>query len=162
MSSVMVAHTRQGRNELCGCGSGQKFKKWCGAAGSVPCVPVVSLAGTTHSARVGVSLLNAVGLPELVAQTPDEHVALAASLAQDPERLSVLRKGLRQRMAASPLTNAAAFTRKLEAAFRQMWTRWCAQHTDDDADKTTTVGQGPGTVIEELDIRGGLLRVSSI
>jgi len=34
----------------------------------------VVLAGNAHVCRVGVSILTNVGLPELVAQTPEEYV----------------------------------------------------------------------------------------
>jgi predicted O-linked N-acetylglucosamine transferase (SPINDLY family) len=41
------------------------------------------LAGQTHVSRVGVSLLNAVGLPELIANSPDEYISVAVKLASD-------------------------------------------------------------------------------
>jgi predicted O-linked N-acetylglucosamine transferase (SPINDLY family) len=65
-------------------------------------VPLVSLAGTTYHARQGLMLLTNVGLPELVAKTPDEYVSIAASLAKDPTRLAALRAGLRERLRSSP------------------------------------------------------------
>jgi protein O-GlcNAc transferase len=88
-------------------------------------VPVITLAGNSHVSRVGVSILTNVGLPELIAKTPEEHVHLAIALAQDPERLSKFRGTLRERMTRSPLMNPAALTRDIEAAYRQAWTHWC-------------------------------------
>jgi predicted O-linked N-acetylglucosamine transferase (SPINDLY family) len=89
-------------------------------------VPVVTLAGTTHVSRVGVSLLNNVGLPELIAQTPQEYVEIAVNLAKDLPRLAELRRILRSRMQASPLMDAPRFARDIEAAYRQIWRSWCA------------------------------------
>ena len=88
-------------------------------------VPVVTLAGSTHVSRVGVSLLNAVGLGELVASSVDDYVDVATRLAYDLPRLQAMRAGLRARVAASPLTDGAWFTRQFEAALRAMWQRWC-------------------------------------
>lgn len=88
-------------------------------------VPVVALAGSTHAARVGASLLTAVGLPELIATSVDDYVARAVALAGDRARRSALRQGLRERMAASPLCDAPGFSRRFEAALRGMWTKWC-------------------------------------
>jgi predicted O-linked N-acetylglucosamine transferase (SPINDLY family) len=88
-------------------------------------VPVVTLAGPAHVSRVGVSLLNAVGLGELVASSVDEYVDVATRLALNLPRLQVMRAGLRPRMAASSLTDGAWFTRQFEAALRAMWQRWC-------------------------------------
>jgi len=66
-----------------------------------------------------------VGLPELVTTTPEEYVAVAFALAQDPDRLTTLRQSLRERMAASPLCDAKGYTRDLEVAYRRMWERYC-------------------------------------
>jgi predicted O-linked N-acetylglucosamine transferase (SPINDLY family) len=88
-------------------------------------VPVVSLSGRTHISRVGVSLLTYAGLPELIAQTPEEYVRLAAALAGDLPRLAELRRTLRPRMQASALLDAPRFALDVEAAYRQMWRAWC-------------------------------------
>ncbi|MFI4977042.1 MAG: tetratricopeptide repeat protein, partial [Caulobacterales bacterium] len=88
-------------------------------------VPVVALLGGRHAGRVSASLLTRVGLEELIARDAQAYVDIAARLAGDPARLAELRATLRPRMAASPLTDAPAFARKLERAYRQMWTRWC-------------------------------------
>jgi len=84
-------------------------------------VPVLSLAGARHSARVGLSLLSLVGHPELVASSVDDHVAMAVALARDPERLASLRGSLRDEMRASPLCDAPRFARSVEDAYRRMW-----------------------------------------
>jgi protein O-GlcNAc transferase len=83
-------------------------------------VPVVSLAGRAHVSRVGVSLLNAVGLADLVAEQPEDYIAIALKLAADRARLRQLRTSLGERMKTSVLGDAAGFTRKLEGCYRQM------------------------------------------
>lgn len=83
-------------------------------------VPVVSLAGSSHVARVGVSLLNAVGLADLAAQQPEDYVAIAVKLAADRARLQQLRTSLGERLKTSVLGDAVGFTRKLEGCYRQM------------------------------------------
>jgi protein O-GlcNAc transferase len=88
-------------------------------------VPVVTLAGGTHRSRVGASLLGSVGLGGLVARDPQGFADAATALAGDRERLVELRKSLRQRMAASPLSDGAAFTGHLEKAFRSIWRSRC-------------------------------------
>lgn len=86
-------------------------------------LPVITLLGTRHAARVSASLLLRLGLSELVAFDGDDYVARAATLAQDRPRLEALRAGLRQRMLNSPLTDAARFTRQVETAYKIMWQR---------------------------------------
>jgi predicted O-linked N-acetylglucosamine transferase (SPINDLY family) len=88
-------------------------------------VPVVSLAGQTAVGRGGLSILSNVGLQELVAQDADAYVRIAAELAGDLPRLTALRAALRQRMESSPLMDAPRFARNVEAAYREMWRRWC-------------------------------------
>lgn len=88
-------------------------------------VPLLTLPGRRHAARVGASLLTAVGLEELIAADAEDCVALAAALAGDPERLVSLRAGMRERLLASPLCDAERFTRNLEGVYRDLWRAWC-------------------------------------
>jgi protein O-GlcNAc transferase len=84
-------------------------------------VPVVSLAGDRFCSRMGLSLLENIGLSELVARMPDDYVRIAAELAGDLSRLAALRASLRDRMAASPVCDAARAARELEGAYCAMW-----------------------------------------
>lgn len=88
-------------------------------------VPVVTLAGETHAARVGASLLHALGLEHLVATTPDAFVETASRLAGNLAELATLRQSMRQRMAGSPLMDSAGLARAIEAAYRQVWQAAC-------------------------------------
>ena len=89
-------------------------------------VPVVSIAGQTHVGRVGVSLLQRVGLSSLIADSEEAYVSTAVKLASNTEGLIRLRAGLREQAADSSLMNAAQVTRSLERAYREMWREWCA------------------------------------
>ncbi|MCW5590720.1 MAG: hypothetical protein KIS74_01355 [Burkholderiales bacterium] len=88
--------------------------------------PVVTLEGDTLISRQSAAILRAAGLEEFVASDVSAYVRLAAGLAADPERLARLSGGLRERLALSPVCDAAAFTRRLEGAYREAWRSWCA------------------------------------
>lgn len=88
-------------------------------------VPVIGLVGDRHAARVSVSLLNAVGLPELLAKDEDDFVRIATELASDHVRLANLREGMRARLMASPLLDSRGMARNLEQAWRTMWAEFC-------------------------------------
>ena len=90
-------------------------------------VPVITTLGDRHAARVSASLLHAAGHPELVASDADAFVRIAASLAQDRERLATLRTSLRAEMAASPLMDAPGYAARFHAAVRACWRAWCSQ-----------------------------------
>lgn len=83
-------------------------------------VPVITLAGTTHVSRVGLSFLTSLNLPEFVAYSADEYVDIAVRLADDKVRLCSLRDGVRYLMAASPLMDAVGFTKTLENGYEEM------------------------------------------
>jgi predicted O-linked N-acetylglucosamine transferase (SPINDLY family) len=88
-------------------------------------VPILTLAGTTHVARMGASVLTHLNLPELVAHSPDDYLHKAVELAGDVDKLEHFRKHLRQQLLTSPLCDGGAFTRGLESTYRQLWQRWC-------------------------------------
>ena len=90
-------------------------------------VPVVTLLGDRHAARVGASILSRVGLGTLIAKDHEEYLSLACDLAADLERLSSLRGTLRGTMAGSPLCDARSFAENMETACRKMWRGWCRE-----------------------------------
>ena len=90
-------------------------------------VPVVTLAGVTISSRLTASMLGVSGLQDWGAADEDDYVHIALEAAADPARLARLRMSLRQTMAASPVGNIPAYVGAVEAAYRTMWQRWCAQ-----------------------------------
>jgi predicted O-linked N-acetylglucosamine transferase (SPINDLY family)/precorrin-6B methylase 2 len=83
-------------------------------------VPVITLAGHSHVSRVGVSLLSTVGLIQCIASDSADYCNKALTLAADLNKLATLRTDLRERMARSPLTDAATFTRRLEESYQMM------------------------------------------
>jgi predicted O-linked N-acetylglucosamine transferase (SPINDLY family) len=83
-------------------------------------VPVITRAGERPVSRQGKAILLTLGMEDLVAETEDDYVNIAVSLARDPRRIADLRAGLRQKMASSPLRDGATFTRNLEAVYRSL------------------------------------------
>lgn len=88
-------------------------------------VPVVTLNGDRHAGRVGTSLLTTLGLEQLVATDVAQYIAIATRLAGDIELRRQWRTALPELMQKSPLCDGPAFARKLETAYRSMWTSWC-------------------------------------
>lgn len=88
-------------------------------------LPVVTLRGDRFVSRVGPTILHHAGFPQWVAQDLDHYVQIALDLAADPDKLAVLRAGLRERVRLSPLGDIAGFTRSWEDALRMVWRRWC-------------------------------------
>ena len=89
-------------------------------------VPTVSLAGETNVSRMGLDILSRVGLEVFVASSGSEYVAKAVAFARQIESLERIRLALRERMLQSPLCAPRRMGQEMEAAFRQMWRRWCA------------------------------------
>lgn len=89
-------------------------------------VPAVTTQGDRFSARVGVSLLRAVGLDDLIAPSPEAYEAIALRLASDPAALAAARARLIASRPKSPLFDTTGFVRHLEAAYRTMWQAYVA------------------------------------
>ena len=89
-------------------------------------LPVLTRVGETFAGRVAASLLGAIGLPELIVETPEAYVDLAIGLAGDPARLAGLRQRLEKNRLTTPLFDIAGFTRHIEAAYTAMYERYQA------------------------------------
>jgi predicted O-linked N-acetylglucosamine transferase (SPINDLY family) len=89
-------------------------------------VPVVTLKGRTFAGRVGASLLNRVGLNELVCQDVPRYAATVAALAADAPRRQRLRQHLAGQRGEGGLFDGVHFAREFEALLLRMWQRACA------------------------------------
>lgn len=87
-------------------------------------VPVVTLPADRPFASSGATILANLDLHELIATTAEGYVSAAVALAANVERLAQLRSGLRDRMRASPLGDAAGFARDFEGALAAIWARY--------------------------------------
>lgn len=86
-------------------------------------VPTVALARGATLGRIGASLMTCAGLAEWVAWSEQEFVLLAVKRASDIDALALLRAGLRQQVAKTPLFDAGRFAPQLEEALFGMWQR---------------------------------------
>ena len=86
-------------------------------------VPVLTCRGEAFVSRMAASLLNAVGLPELITDCAEDYATLALKLAASPQSLVELRARLAQQRAGSSLFDTARFCRGLESAYREMLVR---------------------------------------
>ncbi|WP_309091505.1 tetratricopeptide repeat protein [Phenylobacterium sp.] len=86
-------------------------------------VPVLSLAGATLQGFYARSMLEAAGLEDLAADTPQDFVGRALALVADLDRLDALRERVRPGFEAGPCCDGPSFTRRLEDAFFEMLDR---------------------------------------
>ncbi|MDB5552457.1 MAG: transferase protein [Rhizobium sp.] len=80
-------------------------------------LPVLTRRGTNFASRVSESLLNAAGLPELVAADSEAFVEMAVALASNPEALLAHRRHLRERRTTHALFDSRKFCHDLERAY---------------------------------------------
>ncbi|QWD93031.1 tetratricopeptide repeat protein [Polynucleobacter asymbioticus] len=89
-------------------------------------VPVLTLIGQSFPGRVAASLLNAIGLPELVTTTQQEYEELAIQLASNPQKLLDIKNKLAVNRLSAPLFDTPLFAKNLEAAYIKMYERYQA------------------------------------
>jgi predicted O-linked N-acetylglucosamine transferase (SPINDLY family) len=82
--------------------------------------PVLTVTGSTLVGRQGSSIVSAIGHPEWAVADVDRLVAAAQALARDPQALARTQLALRDELRRSPLCDAAAFTRRLEALYERL------------------------------------------
>jgi protein O-GlcNAc transferase len=86
-------------------------------------LPVLTQIGGTFPGRVAASLLQAIGLPELITSTREAYERLAIELASDTQKLAALRRRLASNRLAKPLFDTQLLTRRIEAAYEEMYKR---------------------------------------
>ncbi|HEV2701508.1 MAG TPA: methyltransferase domain-containing protein [Steroidobacteraceae bacterium] len=83
-------------------------------------VPVVTARGAHFASRVSESLLNGVGIPELVGADADDMVRIATRIGTDPSYRQALRARVAGNRSSAPLFDTARFTRDFEVAVAMM------------------------------------------
>jgi len=90
-------------------------------------IPVLTLMGESFASRVAASLLNAMGLPELITNTQEDYEALALELATHPHKLADIKLKLAKSRLTTPLFDTPLFTKNLESAYIKMYEKYQAE-----------------------------------
>ena len=83
-------------------------------------LPVLTCRGTQFDGRVAASLLETIGLTELVTHSIEDYESLALALTRDPARLAALKTRLAANRLSSPLYDTDGFRRAIETAYLRM------------------------------------------
>jgi predicted O-linked N-acetylglucosamine transferase (SPINDLY family) len=88
--------------------------------------------GQSFASRVAASLLNAVGLPELITNTQEEYESLAIDLAMNPQSIADLKLKLARNRLTTSLFDTPLFAKNLETAYIKMMERYQADLKPDN------------------------------
>ena len=94
-------------------------------------LPVLTLIGQSFASRMAASLLNAIGLPELIANTQEEYESLAIELAMNHQKIADIKLKLANNRLTTPLFDTPLFAKNLEAAYIKMYERYQADLSPD-------------------------------
>ena len=84
-------------------------------------VPILTVPGRAFPSRVCGSLVTAAGMDELICSTPQDYVARAIALGNDPAQLANLRRKLADNRANCVLFDTNLLVRSLEQLYAQAW-----------------------------------------
>lgn len=83
-------------------------------------VPLLTLSGRSYISRMAGSLLNAVGLPDLVTESLADYERLAITLGRQPARIASYKRYLAEHGRSSSLFDLPQLVRDIEAEFERL------------------------------------------
>jgi predicted O-linked N-acetylglucosamine transferase (SPINDLY family) len=83
-------------------------------------LPLLTKQGSTFPGRVSASLLQAIGLPELIAENQNTYETLAIEYGNHPEKIQKIKQKLLANKINLPLFNTQLFATQLEDVFSKM------------------------------------------
>lgn len=86
-------------------------------------LPVLTCVGSPFAGRMGASLLNALGMHDLIMRTLNDYEYMAINLGRDIKRLSRVRAQLQENLESMPLYDMKTYCNSLESAFKKMQNR---------------------------------------
>jgi len=84
-------------------------------------LPIVTKSGKSYTSRMATSMLDAVGLSELVTTTEKEYEELILDLATNPDKLSEIRARLSKNRLSEPLFDTELYIKHLEEGYRRVY-----------------------------------------
>ena len=99
-------------------------------------LPVLTLMGQSFASRMAASILNAIGLPELITSTQEEYESLAIELALNSKKLADINLKLETNRLTAPLFDTPLFTKNIEVAYIKIIERY---HADLEPDHIAVV-----------------------
>jgi protein O-GlcNAc transferase len=87
-------------------------------------LPVLTMMGKSFASRMAASLLNAIGLPELITNTQKEYEALAIELAKNPQQLAFIKQKLANNRLTTPLFDTPLFVKNIETVYIKMYEQY--------------------------------------
>ena len=95
-------------------------------------LPVVTRIGNSFASRVSASLLNAIGLPELISHSEKEFENLALELANDKDKLEKIKIKLEKNKISKSLFNTEIYTKNIENSYRTIYDRYLKNLSAED------------------------------
>ena len=87
-------------------------------------LPILTCMGQAFAGRVAGSLLNGIGIPELIARDISDYESIAINLAKNPAVLMKLRAKLAEHKISASLFNTRLFASNLELAYQETYSRY--------------------------------------
>lgn len=88
-------------------------------------VPLLAVRGDRFSNRISTTMLTWIGMADMVVDDLDAYVARAIHLATHPEELAALADRVKRNRETTVLFDVPRFARHIEAAYTEMWQRYC-------------------------------------
>ena len=86
-------------------------------------LPVITKAGNSFSGRVAASMLNAVGLPELITKTENEYEELALYFSKNRDQLQKIKRKLKENKLKTSLFDTKKYVKNIEEAYKKIYKR---------------------------------------
>ena len=83
-------------------------------------MPLITVAGKSFSSRVSASLLNSIGLNELICSTEKQYFEKALELGRNPGKISFLKQKLLKNKFSYPLFDSHLFIKNYESKLREI------------------------------------------
>jgi predicted O-linked N-acetylglucosamine transferase (SPINDLY family) len=87
-------------------------------------LPVLTCTGQSFASRVAASLLEAIGLPEMITHHAHDYEQKAIEIARNLPLLEQIKSKLASNRLSTPLFNTQLFTQHIEAAYSEMFQRY--------------------------------------